>query len=88
MNYIGLIKHILGNAEVYIQEYEKKQTITECEKGILHGFWMDLDSIKNQLFIERTEAESKKEKEKVKQIEKELNLDKVMSKLKELIDTK
>lgn len=88
MNYIELIKHILGNAEVYIQEYEKQQTITECEKGILHGFWMDLDSIKNQLFIERTEAESKKEKEKVKQIEKELNLDKVMSKLQELIDTK
>ena len=47
-----LAKHVLVNAIVYIDEYSKKEKLSEYEKGILHGIWMCVDSIKNHLEVE------------------------------------
>lgn len=47
-----LAKHVLVNAIVYIDEYSKKEKLSEYEKGILRGIWMCVDSIKNHLEVE------------------------------------
>ena len=72
MKYDELIKHILENSEVYIEEYGKKGKLEEREKGILQGLWFDVDSIKNQLEIERINANAENNKNTLESILKEL----------------
>lgn len=69
-----LIEHILGNARIYIKEYEKKDKLNDEEKGILLGLWMDIDSIKNHLSME--------------EIDININLDEIMDKLQTLRNIK
>ena len=54
---IEVIKHILINSVTYIEEYSKKESLNEQEKGILLGLWMDVDSIKNYLEINSEEID-------------------------------
>ena len=71
MKYDELIAHILSNSIRYLEEYDN-QELTEREKGILLGLWMDVDSIKNQLTMEQLETSYK--------------LDKIMEDLQKLIN--
>ena len=80
MDYKELIEHILGNANSYLAEYKKKEELSEYEKGILHGLWMDIDSIKNQLEIEKIDGHKKE----ALNLEKELQLEKIMNNLENL----
>jgi len=82
-----LIEHILGNANAYINDYEKKDKLTDLEKGILHGLWYDADSIKNHLDMEIMSAEPEEAKE-LEAIKVELQIDNIVSKLQKLIDEK
>ena len=72
MNCEDIIKHILINSVTYIEEYSKKESLTDKEKGILMGLYIDVDSIKNHLLTENLKTE--------------LDLDKIMSDLQKLID--
>ena len=85
MKYDELIKHILENSEVYIEEYGKKGKLEEREKGILQGLWFDVDSIKNQLEIERINANAENNKNTLK---KELKLESILKELQKLIEKK
>ena len=78
-----LIKHILGNSEAYLEDYSKKEKLSENEKGILHGLWMDVDSIKNHLEMERLD-----DNKEAAELEKELRLDELMEKLENLFQKK
>ena len=71
MKYKELIEHILKNADTYINVYKQKETLSDVEKGVLYGFLMNIDSIKNQLIIED---------EKI-----DIDLDSIMDELKSLI---
>ncbi|MBE6158435.1 MAG: hypothetical protein E7159_01260 [Firmicutes bacterium] len=73
MDYKALIKHILGNSESYLREYSKKEKLSDIEKGILQGLWMDVDSINNRLEIERINGN----KEAIK-LKEEFDLEKRM----------
>lgn len=72
MKYKDLIEHILINAITYIDEYSKKPHLTDNEKGILTGLWMDIDSIMNQLEMEKLEID--------------IDLEKIVNDLQELIN--
>ncbi len=67
---IDLANHILINAVVYIDNYSKKEKLNDYQKGILHGIWMCVDSIKNQLEIENETID--------------IDIDKIMSELENL----
>ena len=69
-----LILHIIGNSEAYINEYDKKDSLTDKEKGILLGLWMDLDSLNNHI--------------RDNDIKVDINIEELMNKLTNLIDTK
>jgi hypothetical protein len=72
MKYEQIIKHILINPITYIEEYSKKENLTDKEKGILLGMWADVDSIRNQLITEELEID--------------IDLEKIMNDLQELIN--
>ncbi len=67
-----LAKHILANAVVFIDEYSKKEILTEYEKGILQGLWMCSDSIKNHFEMEKLKFD--------------IDIDKIMDDLRKLMD--
>ena len=73
MDYKALIEHILRNSESYVCEYSKKEKLSDIQKGILQGLWMDVDSINNRLEIERINGN----KEAIK-LKEEFNLEKRM----------
>lgn len=80
MNYKELIEHVIGNAIVYTEEYSKKEKLDEYQKGILNGLWMDVDSINNQLEIEKFNGNEKK----ASKLQKDLELEKIMKNLRKL----
>ena len=86
MNYKELIEHVLRNSEAYIEDYSKKDHLEDFEKGILHGLWMDIDSINNQLFIEKTDADDPKIIEEVEKLEDDLKLEERMGELTKLVN--
>lgn len=71
MKYKELIEHILGNSYAYIEEYSKKDKLSDIEKGVLLGLLMDIDSIKNQLEMEELKID--------------IDLEEIMSQLNKLI---
>ncbi len=81
MNYKELIEHILENARTYLKEYSKKEVLTDYEKGILQGLWMDVDSINNQLGMEILDGNCPK---KAKELKDELKLEELMKGLENL----
>lgn len=88
MNYVELIKHVIGNAYVYINDYSKKDKLTDMEKGILTGLRMDVDSINNELIIRKIHTKSEIVRKKIDKIQKELDLEKLMYDLVTLITEK
>ena len=80
MNYKELIEHVIGNAIIYAEEYSKKEKLSEYEKGILNGLWMDVDSINNRLEIEKFNGNEKK----ATKLQNELELEKIMDNLRKL----
>lgn len=88
MNYEKLIEHILGNSYAYLEEYEKKEKLEDVEKGILEGLWYDLDSIKNQLEMDRLDADDKEIIREIKRLEKKFDLETLINKMQKLIETK
>lgn len=85
MNCKDLILHILGNAKAYIEEYQNIDFLDDEEVGILQGLYFDVDSIKNHLEMEKLDTSNIQE---IEELEKELNLDNILNKLKELIGRK
>ncbi len=81
MNYKNLIDHVLGNARIYLKDYSKKATLTDYEKGILHGMWMDVDSINNQLETEILDGNCP---QKAKELKEELKLEELMKAMENL----
>ncbi|MBR4261842.1 MAG: hypothetical protein IKQ35_00575 [Bacilli bacterium] len=78
--YKELIEHILSNARTYLNEYSKKEILTDYDKGILQGLWFDVDSIKNQLNFDITE-----QYEYSSELYEELKLEELLHDLDELI---
>ena len=48
----------------------------------MQGLYFDIDSIKNHLEIERLDADNIFESDEITELEKELNLDKIMKNIK------
>ena len=80
MDYKELIDHILGNARAYLEDYSKKESLDDYEKGILKGLWCDVDSINSHINMDMIYYNDKE----LKKYKKELNLDKLLEELYKL----